>query len=305
MSKLLLLGGNGFIGKNLILSLFDKYEISVISRNIDEVFMKKYGIHYRSIDVCDIEEFKKFIYQEEPSIVINLISIVTAERDESLIEIMIKSNIESAKCIYTALKNYKNLQILVQLGSLEEYGNVKSPFLENAREFPNSPYSLSKQIVTNYFLMMNRLYNFPVVIWRLANIFGLYQNPKKIIPYVIDSLVNNRKILISNGSHERDFLSTDQFSLYFTPLLKYSIQNLGEIINVGSGEAISLKTIIKYLKNAIKSKSIIDYGSLTTRVDEPVRMIGDYSKLKEAVSLPHCGTSLEHMVKLIDKRGEI
>lgn len=261
--------------------------------------MRHHDVTYVSLDVVDTTPLKAAITAFQPDVVINLVSMVTAVRDASLFETMMDHHTQTAQSIYEALKEYQALSLFVHIGSLEEYGNIEAPFREDAREAPNSPYALAKQMTTNFFLMMHRLYGFRVTVWRLANLFGHHQNAQKFLPYVMETLRKNEPLKTTHGHQRRDFLSTAQLSLYVGALLETPDALIGEIINLGSGEALSLRSVIEGLKEACESSSTIDYGAMAAREDEPELLMGDYTKLQHWVSLPKQGTTLKDMIELM------
>lgn len=194
---------------------------------------------------------------------------------------MIESNLNIFLKIYEASKELKNLKIILQFGSGEEYGNIQAPFKETDKEFPMSPYAVAKQITTSTALMLNKNYNYPVCIIRPSNLFGKYQSKNKFIPYVLEKLKNNEEILTTFGEQRRDFIYAEDFAFVIFELLKNSEKIKGEIINVGSGISISLKEIILYLKDKLNSNSEIKFGVIPYRENEMMNFCLDISKLEK------------------------
>lgn len=64
----------------------------------------------------------------------------------------------------SVLKGNFSLKLFIQFGSSEEYGAKISPFKEEEREYPSSPYALVKQLTTNTAMMLYYNYNFPVMV---------------------------------------------------------------------------------------------------------------------------------------------
>jgi len=280
MNRILLLGGGGFVGRNLILHLHDKFVFGVIGRTIDKVFMDSLNVWHESIDVNSTSSLKSKILDFSPDIVVNLISKVNTDRFIDNIDDFMCEQISIVINVFNATKEVPSIKLFVQIGSLEEYGNINFPFKESDSEFPNSPYAISKLFATKYYLMMHKLIGFPVVVWRLTSLYGHFQDNNKFIPYIVSKLSNDLELFVSHGNQKRDFLSVRQLSFYFEFLIDYSIKNKGRIINVGSGYANSLKMIIEKLREELSSKSIVNYGLVESIDDEPKVFIGDYSILK-------------------------
>lgn len=297
MESLLLVGGSGFIGKNLIRCLEDKYKISVADKFIDQDFFA----HYPQIKTIKLELDKDKISDdvEAPDYIINLASIVTAERDLSLFDSMIASNLKVLINLYERFKDEKKLKLFIQFGSSEEYGNDGSPFVETMREEPNSPYALVKQLTTNTAMMLHRNYAFPIMVVRPGNLFGPLQGGKKFIPYVIDNLKQNAPLNVTPCEQKRDFIYADDFAWAIGELLKNHTKAVGQIVNVSSGESLSLKSIIEHCRKVIGSKSEVNYGAIPYRENEMMDLRCSVSKLESIIGQPVKFDMLNRLEKLI------
>ena len=282
--RLFLIGGSGFIGKNLVRCLHEDYSISVYDKYVDEVFFS----NYPNVETTLIELDKNQIANdiETPDYIINLASIVTAERDLSLFDSMIASNLKVLLNLYERFKNDSRLKLFIQFGSSEEYGNEGSPFVETMREEPNSPYALVKQLTTNTAMMLHRNYAFPITVVRPGNLFGLLQGKTKFIPYVIDRLKANESLNVTPCEQKRDFIYADDFAWAIRELLKHYPKAIGEIVNVSSGESISLKAIIEHCKEALGSTSSVNYGAIPYRENEMMDLRCSVSKLESIIGVP-------------------
>ena len=295
--RLFLIGGSGFIGKNLVRCLHEQYAISVYDKFID----KDYFSYYPDVKTNLIELDKDKISEgvEAPDYIINLASIVTAERDLSLFDSMIASNLKVLLNLYERFKDEKNLKLFIQFGSSEEYGNDGSPFVETMREEPNSPYALVKQLTTNTAMMLHRNYAFPIMVVRPGNLFGPLQGGKKFIPYVIDSLKQNAPLNVTPCEQKRDFIYADDFAWVIGELLKNHTKAVGQIVNVSSGESLSLKSIIEHCRKVIGSKSEVNYGAIPYRENEMMDLRCSVSKLESIIGQPVKFDMLNRLEKLI------
>lgn len=285
MEKVLLVGGFGFIGKNIIEILKEKYEIIVISRSIDPNFVIDKQIKYYKYDFSDEEKTKEILRKESPNYIINLASIVTAERNMELFSSMINTNLDILLELYNGARYLESLKLFISFGSAEEYGNIDAPFFEKDRESPNSPYGLSKQLTTNTAIMLNNNYNFPIMVARLGNVFGKYQDINKVIPYFINKLFKNEVIETTFGDQKRDFIYVKDIVYVLDRIMSNYPAFVGEIVNISYGQSFSLKMILEYCKGFIGSTSNILYGKLPYRKNEIMNMECDISKLKEKISV--------------------
>ena len=282
MENIFLIGGSGFIGKNLVNQFRQNYEVHVIDKFIDEKFFSERP-EVKTLKMDLVEEQVPCDYPS-PDYIINLASIVTAERNFALFDGLILSNLKVLLNLYERFKEDKKLKLFIQFGSSEEYGNEGSPFKETMRECPNSPYALVKQLTVNTALMLHSNYGFPAMVVRPGNLFGKYQNPSKFIPYVIQQLKANAPLNVTPCEQKRDFIYAEDFAWCIEQIIKNSSIAVGEIINVGSGESISLKSIIEICKNHIGSSSEINYGVLPYRENEVMDLRCDEEKLSKTIN---------------------
>lgn len=266
METIFLIGGSGFIGKNLAVYLSKEYNVCIYDKSIDTLFFENYP--QISTYQMDLVEEQIPLEVNAPEYVINLASIVTAERDLSLFDGLISSNLKILLNLYNRFKEEEILKLFVQFGSSEEYGSDNSPFSETMRENPSSPYALVKQLTTNTAMMLNQNYCFPIMVVRPGNLFGPFQHKSKFIPYVIDCMKNNFPLNVSPCEQKRDFIYVEDFAYCIRLLLKNSDESVGEIVNVSSGNSISLKEIIDFCKSEIVSSSVINYGAVPYRENE-------------------------------------
>lgn len=282
MEKIFLIGGSGFIGKNLVNQFRNNYEVHVIDKYIDEQFFsKRPEVKTMKMDLVDEQVPKDY---PSPDYIINLASIVTAERNFALFDGLISSNLKVLLNLYERFKEDKKLKLFIQFGSSEEYGNEGSPFKETMRECPNSPYALVKQLTVNTALMLHGNYGFPAMVVRPGNLFGKYQNTSKFIPYVIQQLKANAPLNVTPCEQKRDFIYAEDFAWCIDQLVMNYKKAVGEIVNVGSGESISLKYIIEICKSLISSSSEVNYGALPYRENEVMDLRCDEGKLANIIN---------------------
>lgn len=281
MERIFLIGGSGFIGKNLIEHLVLDYELTVLDKFIDEAFFS--NLPQVKILKMDLVEDKIPADYPTPDYIINLASIVTAERDFSLFDGLISSNLKVLLNLFERFKGDEALKMFIQFGSSEEYGNEGSPFIETMRECPNSPYALVKQLTVNTALMLHANYGFPAMVVRPGNLFGKYQNKSKFIPYVISQLKENQPLNVTPCEQKRDFIYAADFAWCIGQLIKNYQKAIGQIVNVASGESISLKEIIEICRQHISSSSDVNYGALSYRENEVMDLKCSEDKLSSII----------------------
>lgn len=290
-----LIGGSGFIGKNIVRNLCDQYQIYVFDKYIDHSFFEAYP----QVKVSELDLVQDKIAESvaSPDYIINLASIVTAERDLTLFDDLISSNLKILLNLYERFKDDSSVKLFMQFGSSEEYGAQTSPFKEEDRECPNSPYALVKQLTTNTAMMLYHNYNFPVMVVRPANLFGPYQNANKFIPYIVQKLKANHPLDVSPCEQKRDFIHVNDFVVAINGLLINYKKSVGEIVNVGSGCSIALKEIIEICKKELHSTSEVNYGALAYRENEAMDLCCSITKLNSIIGPEKVKTGILEYLK--------
>lgn len=291
---LYLIGGSGFIGKNIVRILSRNYDITVFDKFIDDTFFSRYN-DVRTVRMNLIDE-KIADSFSTPDIILNLASIVAVEREISLFDELINSNLKILINLYERFKDDKNLKLFLQFGSAEEYGTATSPYNESMREEPNSPYALVKQLTTNTAMMLYRNYSFPTIVVRPGNLFGPGQNSSKFIPYVVTQLKQGKTLRVTQCEQKRDFIYIDDFVNAMECIINHYKECIGEIINVSSGISVSLREIIEQLRESLHSTSKIEYGALPYRKNEAMDLKCDTARIDQLLKKDHLAQSLNNFI---------
>lgn len=293
---LLVIGGTGFIGHHLLKAAKNKcWQTTSVSLNspTEERFVD--GVHYLHFDMTDGNLVRKNLV-EDFNYVVNLGGYINHKlfRDggRNLIEIH-----------FTTLQNLletiprSKLKRFVQIGSSDEYGNSPAPQNENLREKPISPYSLAKVAATHFLQMLHSTEKFPAVILRLFLTYGPGQDTNRFLPQIIRSCLENNKFPTSAGEQIRDFCYVeDTVRAILNSLVESEVE--GEIINVASGEPISIRAMITKVSNLIGSGRP-QYGEVLYRPGENMFLYANISKAKSILkweSLTSLDTGLKKTI---------
>ena len=267
MKKVIVTGGLGFIGSNLIKLLLKKNYFVV---NVDKVSYSsnKYNVkeydnnkNYKFIRL-DINNKKltKIFKRYKPIGVFNLAAETHVDRSIDNPSNFIKSNIvgtfnllESFRRFY---KSYSNTK-LIHISTDEVFGDVLiGRSNENFKYKPSSPYAASKASSDHLVSAYVRTFKIPAIITNCSNNYGPCQHPEKLIPKIIYNIINNRELPIyGNGKNSREWIYVMD---HCEGLLKVFLRGkIGEFYNIGSNKNLNNLQITKYLLDIAKKHIVI------------------------------------------------
>ena len=272
--NILIIGGTGFIGYHLSRKCIKKkYLVTSFSTKLPS--KKRYikGVKYIITNIADKKKLNKKI-NKRYDYVVNLGGHV----DHTNKKKTFSSHYIGCKNLVEILsKNFP--KVFLQMGSSAEYGDQKSPLVENVKCKPNSIYGKSKLLSTNYLLKINKQKKFPAIIFRLFQAYGPKQDINRIIPIAIEGCIKNKKFNCSSGVQLRDFVHIeDVIEAIFLSFNKKKA--LGNIINIGSGKPKKIKAVINRIKSYTK-RGFPQFGKLNMRKEEIIKNYADINKAKK------------------------
>ena len=249
MKKIIVTGGLGFIGSNLIeLLLKKKYfvlNIDKVSYSSNFYNLKSYknNKNYKFIKL-DINNKKLFnIFKKiKPCGIFNLAAETHVDRSIDSPTNFVKSNILGTfnllECFRKFCKIYSKTK-LIHISTDEVYGDVLSGRSdENYQYKPSSPYAASKASSDHLVYSYVRTFKIPAIVTNCSNNFGPHQHPEKLIPKLIYNIINNRKLPIyGKGLNSREWIYVVD---HCEALMKVFLDGKkGEFYNIGSNKNLN------------------------------------------------------------------
>ena len=265
MKKIIVTGGLGFIGSNLIKLLIKKNYFVI---NIDKVsyasnfyntrdFSNKKNYKFIKLDINNKSKFKKILKLYKPFAIFNLAAETHVDRSIDSPAEFIRSNITGVFNLLEVFREYskKNKKAkLVHISTDEVYGDVlKGRSKETDPYKPSSPYAASKASSDHLVYSYVRTYNLNAVITNCSNNYGPHQHPEKLIPKLIYNIINNKPLpLYGKGENSREWIFVDDHCAALLKVLQNGIK--GDFYNIGSNINSSNLDIANQLINIAKKK---------------------------------------------------
>ena len=291
MKTIVVTGGLGFIGSNLINILSKKKHFII---NIDKVSyasnfknisnnIKNYKFYRQNIN--DQIFIKKILNKYNPSLIFNAAAETHVDRSIDDPKQFIDSNICGVFNLLEAIRMYNKKLKLINVSTDEVYGDInKLSSKENDAYNPSSPYSASKASGDLLIKSYIRTYNVPAIITNCCNNYGPNQYPEKLIPTIIYKIIKNEIIPIyGDGKNVREWMHVND---HCAALIEIAMKGkVGQSYNIGSGIKMQnieiMKKIISIFKEInINQKNKINFFFVKDRPGHDFRYSLNSSKLK-------------------------
>ena len=277
--SILIVGGTGFIGKNLLNIVRDLgWKCTVLSLRNPKKCDK--NTEYLRVDLTNTLLTKNLLENRNFDYVVNLSGYIDHSSYFDKGQAVIDTHFNGLQNLVNSLDRSK-LKCFVQIGSSDEYGNVSAPQSEHMRESPISPYSFSKVCATHLLQMLHKTENFPSVVLRLFLVYGEGQNDQRFLPQIISGCINDLNFPVSDGMQLRDFCHVEDVSHGIIAALT-SGKGRGEVINLASGAPVTIREVITKVRNIIGLGNPI-FGKIPYRTGENMSLYADVSKAYETL----------------------
>ena len=268
MKKVIVTGGSGFIGSNLLRFLIKKkfFVINIdknkyLSKANKALFNKKNYIFFK-IDINNKKKINFILDKYKPSAIFNLAAETHVDRSIDNPSTFIKSNVMGVFNLLESIRKYKkknksNIK-LIHVSTDEVYGDITSNKRSNENNSynPSSPYSASKASSDHLIKSYVRTFKIKALISNCCNNYGPYQYPEKLIPTLIFNAMNNLPLPIyGKGKNSREWIHVEDHCEALFKIYKKGV--VGESYNVGSGINLTNLSLVKTLLKIVKKNKIV------------------------------------------------
>ena len=295
MQKILVTGGLGFIGSNLVRMLLNKkYHVINVDKvgyasnfyNLKDVSKMK---NYKFIksDIGNTKKIKKILKFFKPICIFNLAAETHVDRSIDGPENFINSNIigtfKLLECFREFTKKNKNSRF-IHISTDEVFGDIINGRSEESDPYlPSSPYAASKASSDHLVYSYVRTFKIPAIITNCSNNYGPRQHPEKLIPKLIYNTLKNKPLPIyGKGKNSREWIYVDDHCYALIKIFQKG--KLGQFYNIGSNFNVNnievTKTLLTIVKKKIKIGKRVKIKFVKDRPGHDIRYALNSAKIK-------------------------
>ncbi|GAB4392159.1 MAG: NAD(P)-dependent oxidoreductase [Gammaproteobacteria bacterium] len=282
--KILLTGATGFIGSYVLPQLIAQGHdvISLARRPV--LHQKVINIVIKDFDLRHIVQKLK-LYPFD--IVIHLAAAGVNPQNRQLLE-LIKMNSILTGLLFSAAAYHQAKAVLIA-GSCAEYSIQSSVphtcLVEQAPYETEKLYGSTKAVGTLHALSLSELYQIPLAVLRIFNVFGLGEAKYRLLPSLINNLSKGKEVKLTSGKQIRDFIyikdTVDAILVVMNSLLQKQI--VGGVYNVATSIGHSVFDFCNYVTELMNADpTLLKFGTFPMRPDEYLYVVGDNTKLRKA-----------------------
>ena len=264
--KILVTGGLGFVGHNLVKTLLHDYGCDVIlvdnCANSSEAVLgediKK--VEFHKISVLDTD--KLFPLLKDVNYIFHLAcKQISASGSDPVDDLRVNAESTLLLLEYMRHAELPALERFVYTSSCSVYGSsTRLPICEDDATYVLSNYAATKLLGENYTLIYNKAYDIPTSSVRYSNVYGFGQSPRNpycgvLGKFVHNALTGQHLAIFGDGEQTRDYtFITDAVSA--TILSAVHPKAIGDVFNVGTGTETSVNTLAELINKKVGDLSI-------------------------------------------------
>jgi dTDP-glucose 4,6-dehydratase len=303
--KLLVTGGAGFIGSNLVRYLLEEYDdVEVVNLdlltyagNLDNLAGMEADSRHRFVhgDICDAPLVGDLV--QEVDAIVNLAAESHVDRSIAHDAPFVRTNVNGTHTLLSAALGAPNPPRFVHVSTDEVYGElpwrdptepetdahvVTERFTESTPLAPRSPYSATKAAGDMLALAYHRTHGLDVVVTRCSNNYGPYQFPEKLIPLMVANAMKGDALPVyGDGLNVRDWIHVQDHCRGLDAALRKG--RPGEAYNFGGdAERTNLQIVRAIIEQTGADPGLVSF--VEDRLGHDRRYAVDATKAKEELS---------------------
>ncbi|OGY44952.1 MAG: UDP-glucose 4-epimerase [Candidatus Buchananbacteria bacterium RIFCSPHIGHO2_02_FULL_38_8] len=301
MSKILVTGGAGFIGSNLVDALIDQGQEVLVVDNLSTGNKANLNSKAKFFEL-DIQDKKlaEIFEKEKPEIVFHAAAQIDVRKSVEDPIWDASQNILGSINLFENCKQFKVKKIIFSSTGGAIYGDTdKIPTTEKQPELPISPYGIAKLAIEKYLNYYYRVFSLPYIALRYSNVYGPRQNSKGeagVVAIFCDKLLAGQAPIINgDGKQTRDYVYVGD--VVRANLLALESSQIG-VYNIGTSIETDVNQLVSSIKENIKADVEFSHGP--AKAGEQQKSCIDFARAKKELGWQPEVTLEEGIKKTVD-----
>lgn len=285
--KVLITGANGFIGSHVTHKLLNEgYDVGIIKREKSDLWRIKDILDQLTIynaDISNIKNVMEVIIDFKPNSILHLATYYAVQHQPQEIQFITNTNVTGTLNLLEASKE-NSVNLFVNTSSCFVYEESNDKISEDNNLRPLNLYALSKINSEEACTFYSDNYGLKTVTFRIFPPYGPADHQRRLIPFVINNILNDEKLEMTSGKQKWDFIYVEDIADAYIKVIQNSEQIKDhDIFNLGTGKASSVREVVTILNNLTDNKVKPVWGAIPQRKNEIWNMYADIQKAEDII----------------------
>ena len=297
--KIIVSGASGFLGSWICRVLAQSHEVIALVRPESNLYRLE-GITPLVISQIPSEKWGQFLGRSNAEVWISVDWHGVSNKDRNS-----ESQFENVKRLQELCAQVSNIKTVVGTGSQAELGPINDIIFESQGDAPTTLYGEAKVSARN--IMQSRFAGSETrFVWaRIFSTYGALDSNDWLIPSTIDTLLQGKRMPLTQGEQEWSYLHAYDLARAFQVLTEN--KSISGIVNVGNPETVRIHEVAAFIGDALERPDLLGFGDVPYRVDQVMKLAPACEKLTAAGWAPEIELSngITHLINWMSFRSDM
>ncbi|MDD1667627.1 MAG: SDR family NAD(P)-dependent oxidoreductase [Methanomicrobiales archaeon] len=270
--RVLVTGAHGFIGSHLTRALLEEgYGVGVLHRessDLRRIRDLEGRLSHHIADLRDPASVQAAVAEAHPDALVHLATYYAVEHRPDEVGVMMDTNVKGTVALLEASRE-AGVSLFLNAGTCAVYREKDTPLMETDPVSPQNLYALTKLQAEEACRFYSDRLGVPAATLRLFPPYGPADNERRLIPYVIRSIIAGEEVRLTSGTQRWDFVYVEDVVAAFVAAMKRpeAAASAGTM-NVGTGDPWAVRDLVTRLAGLTGEKARLLWGAIPHRKNE-------------------------------------